>query len=298
MLNAPRPAFAGTRQEYRDGVEAMTRMLCATCHVPDWHIEGARGPGHRDDPDPDGPEDGRRADHPGDRRFFDLDVSWNERAGRLEGHLVPLFDRRGPRYERRFDAFRVEGLFTDFRHHDMGADFEELDFGGTLNRLWRTAPLWGVGSGFPWGHDGRSLTLEDAILRHGGEAAASRAAWLAARPRDREAVMNLLRKLVLFDIESLPTDVDGDGRIAEHFTVAGADTGPERFNPEWLFRVPAHIQGPFVNSDGVTVRSFAVTNIDDAYGQTLRLRVDTDKDGWPDWWDRAPTTRGYHDGVR
>ena len=28
-----------------------------------------------------------------------------------------------------------------------------------LDTIWRTPPLWGVGSGFPWGHDGASLTL-------------------------------------------------------------------------------------------------------------------------------------------
>ena len=39
-------------------------------------------------------------------------------------------------------------------------------YDGNRNTVWRTAPLWGVGSGFPWGHDGASLTLEDVILRH------------------------------------------------------------------------------------------------------------------------------------
>ena len=36
-----------------------------------------------------------------------------------------------------------------------------------------TTALWGVGSTAPYGHDGRSMTLKDVILRHGGEAQSS-----------------------------------------------------------------------------------------------------------------------------
>lgn len=155
-----------------------------------------------------------------------------------------------------------------------------------------------MGSGFPWGHDGASLTLEHAILRHDGEAAFAKARWLRARPKEREEVVRFLRKLVLYDIESLPTDVDGDGRIAQHFFVAGMDTGEERFNPEWLFRVPVRIQGWFRSPEGRWVRSFAATNVDDAYGQNLWLRKDSDNDGWADVQDHAPASPGYRDGVR
>jgi hypothetical protein len=210
---------------------------------------------------------------------------------------VPLYDLRGDRYVRRFGEFVVHGIFTDLRHHDMGPEFEETDFGGTLNRLWRTAPLWGVGSGFPWGHDGQSLSLEDAIQRHGGEGAASRAAWRAASQDQRDRVLNLLGKLRLYDIETLPTDVDGDGTISQNFVVAAQDTGLERFNAEWLFRVPVRIQGPFTNIDGMQIRSFAVRNLTQSYGLDLPLRRDTDLDGWPDAWDHAPTVPGYKDGV-
>mgnify|MGYP002065617573 CR=1 FL=1 len=80
-------------------------------------------------------------------------------------------------------GFLLRGLFSDLKHHDMGAGFRETDFGGTHNTVWRTPPLWGVGSGFPWGHDGASLTLEDAILRHDGEGAAARRAWMSAPSR-------------------------------------------------------------------------------------------------------------------
>ena len=61
---------------------------------------------------------------------------------------------------------------------------------GALTSEWRTAPLWGIGlaessqggMGF-FLHDGRARTLTEAIDFHGGEAAASRAAFRALQPR-------------------------------------------------------------------------------------------------------------------
>lgn len=279
MLNAPRPAFAGTAKEFRAGVAEMGKMGCTECHVTSWQIR---------------PRDDRFV---GDRRLFDLDVTWNAASQRLEGRLERLYKKSGDTYERDFAGFGVAGIFTDLAHHDMGAGFAEIDFGGVTNTIWRTAPLWGVGSSFPWGHDGRSLTLEDAILRHDGEGAASKAAWLAAGNGPREKVLNLLRKLVLYDVESLPADIDGDGQIAGDHQVAGISTGPERFNAEWLFETPVQIQG-FANVGGQQVRSFAALNLDAAYGLNLPLRKDSDLDGWPDVWDHAPFKTGYGDGER
>jgi len=280
LLNTPRPAFAGPAQEFDLGVAALTKLGCTACHVSEWEIRA---------------QDEVFA---GDRRLFDFDVSWNGASGRLEGGLVPLWSTDGPLYVPNRESFRVRGLFTDLAHHDMGPGCEELDFGGTTNTLWRTPPLWGVGSSFPWGHDGRSLSLDHMIRRHGGEALASRQAWEQAPAGVRKQVLGFLEKLVLYDIESLPADIDGDGAITAEFFVAGVSTGLERFNAEWLFRRPLHIQGLFLNMDGVTIRSFAGTNVSRAYGEDLALRRDSDADGWPDVWDEMPYHPGYKDGVQ
>jgi hypothetical protein len=278
MLNVPRPAFAGSPEEFDRGVRLMERAGCTSCHVPSWRIEAA---------------DGVLA---GDRRLFDYDVTWSEERERLEGRLVRLYDRDGALYVPRRDAYLVEGLFTDFRHHEMGDDFAERGFDGNENRVWRTPPLWGVGSGFPWGHDGRSLTLEDAIRRHGGEAAASAEAFARLGREQRARLVDFLSKLVLYDIESLPGDVDGDGLVGE-LVVQGVNTGTERFNAEWLFETPVRIQGPVLNADGELILSNAAMNLREAYGLDLPLRADADLDGWPDLWDVAPGTPGYRNGV-
>ncbi len=279
MLNAPRPAFAGTPAQYAAGVSQLRTLGCAECHVPEWRVKT------------------RDARHPGDRRFFDLETSYDAQSGRLQGRVVMLTTLTAGRHVRNFDEFRVSGFFSDLKQHDMGDGFAERDFSGHRNTLWRTPMLWGVGSGFPWGHDGASLTLEDVILRHGGAAAASRSAWLGATPQQRADLLDFLNRLQLYDIESLPTDIDGNGQVSGHYQVAGQDTLEERFNPEWLFRVPLAIQGPVTNSVGQLFTSFAGVNIDAAYGRSLNLRKDSDGDGWPDVWDHAPLSPGPKDGV-
>jgi hypothetical protein len=61
-----------------------------------------------------------------------------------------------------------------------------------------TAPLWGVGTTAPYGHDGRSINLSEVILRHGGEAQAERDAFAGLLPAFREAVVAFLNTLILF----------------------------------------------------------------------------------------------------
>jgi hypothetical protein len=279
MLNAPRPAFAGSAQQYVRAVQVMSSMGCTGCHTASWKIEAENGT------------------FAGDRRFFDLATRWNSNTLSFQGRVNKLYTKRGDEYVPNRGAFLVLGMFSDLRHHDMGEGFKEIGYDGVENTIWRTPMLWGVGSGFPWGHDGASLTLEDAILRHTGEGNGARLAYLAASPANRNLLIDSLRRMRLYDIESLATDMDGNGAIEPNFVVAGVDTGPERFNPEWLFETPVQIQGFVSNFDGVNIRSFAAVNLDAAYGQLLPFRADDDDDGWPNVWDNAPASPGYRDGV-
>ena len=61
--------------------------------------------------------------------------------------------------------------FSDFLLHDVGTGDGIVQNGGasTRNKL-RTPPLWGVRTRNRLMHDGLSLTFNEAILRHGGEA--------------------------------------------------------------------------------------------------------------------------------
>jgi hypothetical protein len=264
LLNHPAPTRrgdggappSGARWSGRRGEQIFRRIGCAGCHVPDWRIET-------------------------DRRFFDLEVT-TARDGSLRGRVRLLADRRQGRWQPRRRPFMIRGVYSDFRTHDLGPAFHQLQFDGSTLTRFRTTPLWGVGSTTPYGHDGRSLTLDAVIRRHGGEAAAVTRAYRRLGERRRTALIAFLESLVLYATDDLPTDIDGDGRIARHFRVAGRDTGPERLNPEWLFRIPGRIEGPIVGPDGRRVRSDALVNLRAAYGFDLPYCRDADDDGFPD----------------
>ena len=68
------------------------------------------------------------------------------------------------------------------------------NFDKTRNRV-RTAPLWGVRLRPRLMHDGASLTLYDAILRHGGEADQAMHGFRKLAGKDQEAVLEFLRSL-------------------------------------------------------------------------------------------------------
>jgi hypothetical protein len=285
LLNHPAPARGQITAEVKRGEALFKQIGCATCHVPDWHLFAAN---------PKAADYTQRFD--GDRRFFEMQVGWSEKAQRLEGKLVYLADRQGDRWLPRRQAYTVRGIYSDFKYHDLGPAFHQMQFDGTVVRKFRTAPLWGVATTAPYGPDGASLSLDDVIRRHGGEALAAQQAYTALGPKKRRQVLSFLESLVLYSTERIPCDIDGDGKISEHFMVAGMDTGYERLNPEWLFKVPGKIEGPTENVRGEKIISFALTNVAEAYGLNLEYLKDSDRDGFPDVIDPAPFKRGYRDG--
>jgi hypothetical protein len=287
LLNHPAPARSQITPTVRAGEKLFHQAGCASCHVPDWHLL-AHNPKARDYTE--------RFD--GDRRFFDLKVAWNDQTDRMEGKLVYLADRKGKRLIPRREAFTIRGIYSDFKYHEMGPDFYQMQYDGTVIKMWKTTPLWGVGTTAPYGHDGASLDLDAVIRRHGGEALASRKAYTALKSEQRQQVRQFLRSLVLYQTDQLPCDINGDGKISENFIVQGMDTGIERFNPEWLFRIPGKIEGPIRNIRGEPVISSALVNCRQAYGLDLEYLRDSDEDGFPDVIDAAPHKQGFRDGVR
>lgn len=88
--------------------------------------------------------------------------------------------------------------FSDFLVHDMGSLGDSIPGNGTVGlREMRTAPLWGLRFVAPVNllHDGRATSVEDAILRHDGQAAASRNAFMSLPPGHRNNLLAFLSKL-------------------------------------------------------------------------------------------------------
>jgi cytochrome c peroxidase len=90
----------------------------------------------------------------------------------------------------------------------LGPKFHERNWDGTLQTVFITRPLWGVGSTAPYGHDGRSMTLDDVILRHGGESQKSRDAYAALPKWQSDALHAFLNSLVLFPPDDTASNLD------------------------------------------------------------------------------------------
>jgi hypothetical protein len=292
LLNHPSPTRGKKSSDSVAGEKLFHKLGCAVCHLPDWHLMAH---------DPNEKDYAKRYD--GDRRFFDLEVAYNDKTERLEGKINYLANKvkdpkGGERWIPKRGAYTVRGVYSDFKYHDVGEDFYQMQFDGSIVRKWRTTPLWGLGSTAPYDHDGASLDIDHSIRRHGGEALASKQAYAALTDVERKQVVCFLNSLVLYQTDQLACDMNGDGKIDDNFRVQGMNTGLERFNPEWLFRIPAKIEGPIRNIKGERIVSHALTNLRQAYGLDLEFLRDTDGDGFPDVIDQEPTIRGYRDGKR
>jgi len=68
------------------------------------------------------------------------------------------------------------------------------EFNNSANKI-RTAPLWGVRLHSRLMHDGASVTLLDAILRHRGEAAHVTQAFEKMKPAEKKALLTFLQSL-------------------------------------------------------------------------------------------------------
>lgn len=97
-------------------------------------------------------------------------------VGTGDGIVVPVLEHYGP-------ATR-----------QMPKECTPENFQKTQNRV-RTAPLWGVRLRSRLMHDGVTVSLRDAILRHGGESAQATKNFRKLSLRDQEAVLEFLQTL-------------------------------------------------------------------------------------------------------
>jgi hypothetical protein len=205
LLNYFKPGVYQQTQETRQGRMLFDRSGCAQCHIADLQINR-------------------------DRRVADVETSYDPERGifnNLFATANPLFnsldDQSGYSIlkQPRLQPFMVTNIFTDFKRHNLGPNFYERNFDGTLNTEFLTTPLWGVGSTGPYGHDGRSINLMEVILRHGGEAKTARDAFAALPPSQQAAVIAFLNTLVLFPPDDTASNLDPGNPAATNFPQFG-----------------------------------------------------------------------------
>jgi Di-haem oxidoreductase, putative peroxidase len=195
---------AGTGEQTlseRRGRELFDEAGCATCHMPKHRIQR-------------------------DRRVADVETAFDPDNGNLNrlfatarlllanpSSVGQADVAKIPAYQ----PFVVENIYTDFKRHDLGPNFYERNYDGTLRTHFMTTPLWGVGSTPPYGHDGRSINLTEVILRHDGEAREASQAFAALSPPNRDAVVAFLSSLVLFPPDDTASNLDPGDRSAQWF---------------------------------------------------------------------------------
>lgn len=207
LLNYFKPGLGPQSDESERGARIFRRIGCATCHVPDLVVDHDRRVA-----------DVETAHDPlqSNRVFNSLFASGTPLHATIDdgSGLPPLKPALG-------GSFTVENIYADFRRHDLGTAFHERNFDGTLQREFMTEPLWGVASTAPYGHDGRSATLGDVILRHGGEAQGARDRFEALSAQDQRAVLEFLGTLVLFSPPDTASNLDPADPSHPLFPLAG-----------------------------------------------------------------------------
>jgi cytochrome c peroxidase len=181
LLNYFKPGTGQTTKRTKQGLALMHGLECTTCHIQNLRIQH-------------------------DRRVADIETSFDPDRGifnRLFAKATTLFKviKDGQNYPKllpKKEPFLVRNIFADFKRHDLGPGFHERNYDGTLLTKTMTEPLWGVATTAPYGHDGRSINLEEVILRHGGEAQASKEAFERLDANNRSKVLEFLSTLVLF----------------------------------------------------------------------------------------------------
>lgn len=192
LLNYFKPGHGQPSAIADHGRKVFERVGCASCHMQDLTINH-------------------------DRRVADVDTVYDP----LKGIFNTLFATATTLDQEVDDgsglphlkiplgnSFVVKDILADFKRHDLGPNFYERNWDGTLQTQFLTRPLWGVGSTGPYGHDGRSMTLNDVILRHGGEAQASRDKYARLNSNEQAALQTFLNSLLLFPPDDTASNLD------------------------------------------------------------------------------------------
>lgn len=162
------PPFMDLSREARDGQELFEHIGCADCHIPALTTNSPILTYSF----PEVPTD------PTANVFYRVDLT-----------AYPTF------FEEAEQGGLVVPLFADLKRHDMGPELAE-SFGEELAAQFTTARLWGVADTAPYLHDGRALTLTEAIALHGGEAQEARDAFVQTLDaQEKETLLTFLRSL-------------------------------------------------------------------------------------------------------
>ncbi len=177
----PAPRMEKLTPKTKAGKKLFRKIGCSKCHIPELHTE-------RTSLTHSYPEKEKR---PFANIFHSMDMSEK-----------PMAFKGAPT-----GGIRVT-MFSDLKRHDMGPGLAETT-GGKLDSYFITARLWGVADSAPYLHDGRALTLSEAIGAHGGEAGEAQQAFQQLNNSQQEQLVSFLRSLRVPDSKTIDLLVNG-----------------------------------------------------------------------------------------
>ncbi|MCY4009348.1 MAG: hypothetical protein OXF22_06310 [Anaerolineaceae bacterium] len=178
------------------GEQVFAAIGCTSCHIPELRLESR----FYTDPNPFNSPDTMRDMTQTVR--FDMTVQGEH-----------------PRLERSGEGAIVRA-FTDLKRHTLCDPMDQPDAirffcneqlldsrpdqdGRSGTEFFLTRKLWDAGSSPPYGHRGDLTTLSEAILMHGGEARATRDAFVALDFADQQALVEFLLSLQVLPEEEV-----------------------------------------------------------------------------------------------
>ncbi|MDR4495497.1 MAG: di-heme oxidoredictase family protein [Nitrospirales bacterium] len=204
LLNYFKPAIGRQTHDTEKGRKIFEEIQCTGCHIQNLVIER-------------------------DRRVADVETTYDPRRG-IFNDLFAVATAQvqevpgsgsPPVKEPTGRKFVVKNIYADFKRHDLGPNFWERNFYGTLTKEFMTEPLWGVGSSAPYGHDGRSIDLWSVIMRHGGEAEQARNRFARLPDGKQAQVIDFLQTLVLFPPDDTASNLNPGDSQTQYFPQYG-----------------------------------------------------------------------------
>ncbi len=204
LLNYFKPGIGRQTKNAEKGEKVFQDIQCTGCHIQNLVIER-------------------------DRRVADVETTHNPQKGIFNDlfAMVTCFCQEVPGsgspsvIKPNGQRFVVKNIFADFKRHNLGSNFWERNFDGTLTKEFMTEPLWGVGTTSPYGHDGRSIDLWSVIMRHGGEAKEARDRFARLPEVKQGQVIDFLQSLVLFPPDDTASNLNPGDPQATNFPQYG-----------------------------------------------------------------------------
>lgn len=185
------------------GEQLFVQVECGTCHIPELRL---------------------------DSRFFVEPNPYNPTGTFADTEQSYRFDMteqgEGPFLERDGDGAIVRA-YTDLKRHNLCDPEWRADairyycneylrqnrpdqHGRPGTEFFLTRKLWDVGNSAPYGHRGDLTTITEAIVVHGGEARASRDAFVALSPQEQRDIINFLKTLQVLPKGAAVVMVEGE----------------------------------------------------------------------------------------